>query len=154
MLFVIIAIWTFWLPLVLGGHWIISVAIVVICGILSLLPFEGYKDRVCEEEIELLPLKWSNEKEYVYVIGKRATFAYDNSEQYEIDGVAYQEKSIKGNIIVYESKTCEQPVLKVFKIEPSRNFIAFAPFSTKYEYVFFVPETKRMVKSDKPNIIV
>lgn len=152
MLMLFAALFSFWIPLIFG-RWIVSVAIVAICGLLSLLPLEGFKDKVCEYEIELLPLKCSEGKQYVYVIGKKATFAYDNSEQYGLDGIAYQEKSVKGKIIIYESNTCKQPVLKVFKTEPVRD-ISFAPFSTKYEYVFYIPDAKTLGESKKQNIIV
>lgn len=124
-------------------HWIAGTVLSVIYILCVMLPIEGFEEREETEEVELLKLKRSSKEHsyYLEMVDKnKVVFAYDNSDMYELDGVAYEEDFRKGKIKIYESVNCEQPILKVFVTKPSREFFTFAPFSTKREYVFYVPE--------------
>lgn len=124
-------------------HWIAGAVLSVIYILCILLPIEGYHSPYEAEQIELLKLKRGSKKQTYYieqVDSNHVVFAYDNSEEYELDGVAYEEGFKKGNIKIYESEECYEPILKTFVIEPSTELFTFAPFSTKKQYVFYVPE--------------
>ena len=123
--------------------WLIPVYIIGL--ILLIIPVEGFMGRNCIAETELIPLRCASYKDkdktyYVYKCGKYYTFAYDNSEEFDLCGDAYEEKRVTGKVKVYESRECKKPLLKEFKNKPMRGFITFAPFSTKREYVFYIPK--------------
>lgn len=122
---------------------LITVAILATTVIMVLLPIEGFKDRVCKVAVELMRLERGEDSEEIYYVekmGVKVIFAYDNSKQYDLDGGAYEEKQLSGKIKIYESKDCLTPILKIFVIKPSRILLTFAPFSTKKEYIFYVPK--------------
>lgn len=124
-------------------HWIAGAVLSVIYILCILLPIEGFHSPYEAEQIELLKLKRGSKKQTYYIEeidSNHVVFAYDNSEEYELDGVAYEEGLKKGDIKIYESEECKEPILKTFVIEPSREIFTFAPFSTKKTYVFYVPE--------------
>lgn len=124
-------------------HWVAGTVLSVIYILCILLPIEGFQERENTEEIELLKLKRGLKEHtyYIEIVGKnKVVFAYDNSDMYDLDGIAYEEGFRKGNIKIYETEPCEEPVLKTFVTEPTRCVFTFAPFSTKREYVFYVPE--------------
>lgn len=131
------------LAMAFACHWIAGVVLSAIYLLCILLPIEGFEEREETDEIELLKLKRGAKRQayYIEMVDKnKVVFAYDNSEMYDLDGVAYEEGFRKGNIKIYETEFCEEPILKTFVTEPSRNLFTFAPFSTKTEYVFYVPE--------------
>ena len=131
------------LAMAFACHWIAGTVLGIIYLLCILLPIEGFEEREEEEEIELLKLKRGDKKTsyYLEVVDKnKLIFAYDNSEMYDLDGVAYEESFRKGNIKIYETASCKRPVLKTFVTKPFRIVFTFAPFSTKREYVFYVPE--------------
>jgi len=133
------------LPIILfafGLHWIAGVVASVICLLTLLLPVEGFHERECDE-LELMKLKRGTKDHtyYIELVGKnKVVFAYDNSDMYDLNGGAYEEDFRKGKIKVYESRECDEPVLKSYISRPVREVVTFAPFSTKREYVFYVPE--------------
>lgn len=140
---VFVTIGLLFLVIAFACHWIAGVVLSIIYLLCILLPIEGFEEREETEEIELLKLKRGDKKTvcYLEVVDKnKVIFAYDNSDMYDLDGIAYEEGFKKGNIKIYETEFCEEPILKTFVTEPSRDVFTFAPFSTKTEYVFYVPE--------------
>ncbi len=130
------------LLLAFSWHWIAGVVVSAICLLLLLLPIEGFEETE-KDDIELIRLKRGKNDHtyYIEIIGKnKVIFAYDNSDMYDLNGGAYEEDFRKGKIKVYESSECEEPILRSYTTRPSREFFTFAPFSTKREYVFYVPE--------------
>lgn len=131
--------------------WKIGLGIGILFVLISLLPLEGYDHPECKKTVELIPLrrKEKREKYYVQMFDKKAIYAFDNSDKYDLDGGAYEEKVQRGKIKVYESSKCETPVLKVMVTTPKVGIFALAPFSTKKEYIFYVPEGTVLNKQDK-----
>lgn len=141
--------------------WTFAAVVGAVVTLIVLLPVEGFDNKECDSEYELIPLrrnKLVEKKYYIQILNNKATFAFDNSDEYELDGVAYQEETVKGKIILYESDEYVVPVLKVFKKRPTREIWTLAPFSTKTEYVFFVPMgsvlTKNGEETPKTNNVV
>lgn len=121
------------------NNWIAWICVIAGCILISLIPWEGYANSE-ETEVKLIRIKNGKYEEgYVRNVGRKAKYAYDNSKKYNFKGVAYEEKWIRGNIKIYESEECEEPILKIITKYPTRGFIAIALFATKTEYVFFVP---------------
>lgn len=134
--------WVF-LAMAFACHWIAGAVLSVIYLLCIMLPIEGFEEREETEEVELLKLKRGDKRHtyYLEMVGKnKVVFAYDNSEMYDLDDIAYEEGFRKGNIKIYETDNCKEPILKTFVTEPQRVIFTFAPFSTKREYVFYVPE--------------
>ena len=133
-----------WMPVLFAFmyHWIFGTITSAIWLLLVLLPIEGFhKPQV--DTLELMRLKLSNKGQTYYLWrleNNKILFAYDNSDMYDLDGGAYEEDVRKGKIKVYESEYCEEPILKTYITRPKRDFFTFAPFSTKTEYVLYVPE--------------
>lgn len=149
---VFITVGLIFLLMAFACHWIAGAVLSIIYILCLMLPIEGYKEREEIEQIELLKLKMGSKKSDFYlefVEENKVVFAYDNSEMYELDGIAYEEGFKKGNIKIYESEFCEEPLLKTFVTEPERGIFTFAPFSTKREYVFYVPEGTVINHKDK-----
>ena len=115
----------------------IGVPIAILC---LLLPIEGYDPRTCELT-ELLSLKTDDEKEYYVEYNKnKVKYAFDNSGEYNLAGDAYEEAYVKGNIKIYDSKSCTNAILKKYTTKPTRGVFTFAPFTkTKIEYIFYIP---------------
>ena len=69
-------------------------------------------------------------------------YAYDNSKMYDVDGILYEEESVRKKCSkVYESKDCLKPILKVFVRKPKTGLFTYDFFKAyEYEYVFYVPE--------------
>jgi len=138
----ILIIGIFPLALAFSLHWIAGIILSAIFLLLVLLPIEGFhKPQV--DTLELMRLKRGKNEHtyYIEMLGKdKVIFAYDNSDMYDLDGGAYEEGIRKGKIKVYESKVCVEPILKTYITKPVRDLFTFAPFSTKREYVFYVPE--------------
>lgn len=125
------------------GLWAAGVVCAVLIVLALFLPTEGFKESELVQETDLIKLKRSNFGNNCYYVqrkNKKATYAFDNRDKYDLEGVAYEEASVKGKIKIYESQDCKRPVIKAYVIEPNREFITFAPFSTRVEYVFYVPE--------------
>ena len=126
--------------------WQVGLSIFGLCIIIALFPVEGFESPKCVEYTSLIRLKLANttEKKYFVVVkGNKFFYAYDNRRLYELEGQAYEETYIKGKgkIKIYESGDCEEPCLKKFEIKPCTDGgFAWAPFSKKTEYVFYVPE--------------
>lgn len=112
--------------------------------LIILCPVEGYNNRVCETTV-LLKLKntYKSEKEKEYYLvyrSGRVTYAFDNSREYDLGGDAYELMAVRGKIKIYESKSCETAIMKKYTTRPTRDLFTFAPFSTKVQYVFYVPD--------------
>lgn len=115
--------------------------IIIVCGIL--VPMAGFTEPV-EETTELMPLRLEQENDKQYYLeckGEYYYYAYDNSEQYSLDGGAYEETSIyrHSKVKVYESEQCTTPVLKVFKIKSKISWYSLAGMWDEKEYVFYIP---------------
>lgn len=139
----------------IGNFWVF-ITILAISIILPMFPLEGFEEKECIKKVKLIYLtskgkanylKFKEKENRVYLVADvyedsvfKATYAFDNREAYELSTVAYEECIVKGNIKIYESSSCEIPILKKFKTKPARGALAIAPFSTKYEIVFQVPE--------------
>lgn len=151
-------------PLAFLGGWKIGVLAVVIGLAAILLPIEGFHKQELVKIESLIKLKRSTTGDtgdncyYVQKLGKKVIYAFDDRRRYELEGVAYEEKIVRGKIKIYESPDCTQPVLKVYKAEPKTELFTFAPFSTKTEYIFNVPEgtflEDKTNKCDLPDNIV
>lgn len=131
--------------LIIGNFYGVMLGVIIFLAfcLLSLFPLEGFKKPNCEETIRLIKLKRGGERtEYIERRIDKIVYAYDAREMYSLDGEAYEETYIpvRKNIKIYVSKDCETPKLKVFKRKPNRELIVIAPFSTKTEYVFYIPE--------------
>lgn len=128
--------------------------------ILVLSPIEGLEDRELVSEIPLIALKrvTSNGNYFIEKTRHKATYAFDNRSAYEINFEAYEEKTVRGLIKVYESKECDAPVLRTFKRQPVRTgAFAIAPFSV-IEYVFLLPKgtviyKKKKKEENKPKVV-
>ena len=133
-------------------HWIAGAVLSLIFILCILLPIDGFEERENTEEMELLKLRRGSKKQsyYLEMLDKNnVIFAYDNSDMYDLEGIAYEEGYRKGKIKIYETEFCEEPVLKTFVTKPTRGVFTFAPFSTKREYVFYVPEGTVIRAKDK-----
>ena len=123
---------------------LVSFSIVVLIS----LPLQGFNEKMLSYEVELIPLKQSSENKcYITQYASETDtlyykYAYDNSKEYEIDGILYQEENVRCiSSKVYESKDCSKPILKVFVREPKTGLFTLNLFSYKeYEYIFYVPE--------------
>ena len=125
--------------------------LIAICILITFFPLEGFKPRTCKE-ITLIKLRRTGRtKDSIFIEkkGKKVIYAYDNREKYDVDGVAYEETFVKGNIKIYEVENCKTPCLKIFKTRPIRELVATAPFATRIEYVFIIP-TSNSVSEEKP----
>ena len=106
--------------------------------VLSAIPWEGYRTK-CVKEVKLIKLNTRN-KCYVKALGEnRYMYAYDNREKYNLANEAYEEVMIKGNIKVYETPKCEEPVFKKFVSTPKAEFLTVFKLFRKTEYVFQIP---------------
>ncbi|MBQ8044317.1 MAG: hypothetical protein IJ272_09290 [Clostridia bacterium] len=133
-------------------NWMLGAALTIVVLLILILPVEGFeKKKQIGKDIHLLKLKRGSKEDTYYVETKhnKAIYAYDNSEAYNLFGGAYEENYRKGDIKVYESEQCKSPILRDFVTKPSREFFTFAPFSTKREYVFYVPEGTVLNSQDK-----
>lgn len=155
----IIIILGFFVGLIIGfacnNLWVF-ITVLAISIILPMFPLEGFEEKECIKKVKLIYLtskdkanylKFKEKENRVYLVADvyedsvfKATYAFDNREAYELNSVAYEECIVKGNIKIYESSSCEFPILKKFKTKPVRSVVAIAPFSTKHEIVFQVPE--------------
>lgn len=125
-----------------GLNWIAGVVLSVILLLVLVLPVEGFRERE-SDVLSIIPLKrgTNDHAYYIEIISKnKVVFAYDNSDMYDLNGGAYEEDFRKGTIKIYESRNCNKPVLKSYVTRPNRECFTFAPFSTKKEYVFYIPE--------------
>ena len=129
------------------GYSTAAIIVGIVSTLVVILPVEGFEKAECIKEVELIPMKRGKREEgnyYVEIVDirkkKKAIYAYDIRDEYDLNATAYEEASVQGDIKIYESKDCEEPVLKVFKIKPKRLFFTIAPFSTKKQYVINVPE--------------
>ena len=123
---------------------------IIVCLILLFLPIEGWQERQCISEQQLIALKIEEqvEADKVYYVKENQNgtydYAIDASGNYELNGVAYEAKNVDAPIIggleIYESKDYTVPILKTYKTKPNRGTFTFAPFSTKTHYVFYIPE--------------
>lgn len=123
-----------------GWYWLIPAILSLIALI---FPIEGFKEPECLKTVDLLPLKLERDGYtgyYVKVKGRKCIYAYDNRKKYNLDGTAYEEHFVSGNIKIYASNDCTRPIVKEFIIRPERGFLTFAPFSTRREVVFLIPE--------------
>lgn len=131
------------IPMMFGGVGIcIGTGMFVVAVILVLLPIEGFdskQEEDCKKLIKLRGVANTSSPIYLELKNNKATYAFDNRRQYELNNVAYEEVTVRGKIKVYEAPDCEQPIMKVFKTRPNTGDWTFAPFSTKTEYVFQVP---------------
>ena len=130
--------------------WGVGMFVIIACIVLLFLPIEGWQDRQCISEQELVALKLDEqaESDKVYYVKENQTrtydYAIDASGNYELNGIAYEAKNVNepmiGGLEIYESKDCMVPILKTYKTKPNRGTFTFAPFSTKTHYVFYIPE--------------
>lgn len=142
--------------------WLATLSIVI--GVVSIgllfIPTEGWQEKQCVSEQCLVEIKLDeqNETDQVYYL-KEVEYgmicAVDASTNYELTGIAYDEKKISeplvGSLEVYESKDCTIPILKKYKTRPNRGTFTFAPFSTKTDYIFYVPEGTVLHRASKEN---
>lgn len=129
--------------IMMSCNWILGAVGIIVVLLLLLLPVEGFEEKQqVDDDIDLLRLKRGSKQDTYYVEIKhgKVIYAYDNSEAYNLSGAAYEEAYRKGDIKVYQSEQCEFPILRDFVTKPSRWVFTFAPFSTKVEHVFYVPE--------------
>ena len=122
-------------------NWKAGIVATAILLPLNLLPIGGFKEpqevkKVFIEKLRISPI--NNRVYYVRKKGNRYIYAWDNRGRYQLDGLAYEEAYVSGKVKIYESGDCKVPIMKVFKVKPNDN-ISFAPFSTKTEYVFYLP---------------
>lgn len=127
--------------IILLFNWKVGIAVATVSLLLSMIPIGGYKKP--EEVAQLCILKLrrntaGNKTYYVHKQGDRYIYALDNRAKYNLDGLAYEESFVQGNIKIYESEECNVPVMKVFEIKPNDD-ISVAPFSKKTEYIFYLP---------------
>lgn len=119
-----------------------GIAVSVIVVALVMLPILGFENPEAVEKRNLvnIRLESKDKKQYVVKKGQRVFYAFNNNEYYGIDGLAYEETYVTGKVKIFEDKDCNIPTLTLYIIRPYRLGITFAPFSTKKEYVFHVPE--------------
>lgn len=116
-------------------------AITFVGVVLQFFPLSGFYKPVTIAGVDLIKLRRKgddNNKYYVELKGKQFTFAYDIGREYKFKGLAYEERTLKGKVKIYEEEKCTSPVMQKIIIRPER-FWTFAPFSTRIEYIFYVP---------------
>lgn len=123
---------------------LISIPIVVTIFIIPLsiwAPLQGFEEKECVEEIQLVALQ-DREQEGVYFVEKDVygvyTYAYSTKDEYDLEGDTYNEKDLN-RVKIYQSPDCTIPVLKVFESKAKFGIFSFG-FYTETEYVFFIPE--------------
>jgi len=138
MLFLVFGVFLgFVLSILLESWWYLLIGAGV-AFVLSSIPWEGYQTR-CVKEVKLIKLKTRN-KCYVKALGERYyAYAYDNREKYNLTNEAYEEVIIKGNVKIYESPKCEEPILKKFISTPKVELLTAFKLFRKTEYVFQIP---------------
>lgn len=122
-----------------GG--IIVGAILIVCGILA--PMAGFTAPV-ETSVELMPLRLEQATDKEYYIQESNSYyyyAYDNSEEYGLNGGAYQEANLlkESKVKVYESEECTTPILKSYKSKSRISWYSLAGMWSDEEYVFYIP---------------
>lgn len=107
--------------------------------LLLALPIEGFEKRKLERQLTLLKLKEYSQDIFIIKQKDKVKFAFNNKDEFDIDGIAYEEETVSGNIKIYEDKECETPILKVYVQKPSVGFFSLTPFFVKRQYVFYIP---------------
>lgn len=144
-------------PVVLGaviGGWLGVILMLVITTLLVISPLEGYYYRELELEVPLLKLKRpvnSGTCFYAEKYKHKVIIAYDNRATYDIGFEAYEEKTLFGNIKIYESDECQQPELKVFVSSPKRDMWTFC-FIKRVEYVLLLPKDTTLYRKNNKEI--
>ena len=114
------------------------VATIVLLPIGLFAPLQGYEERQCIQETELIPLK-ERQKEGTWYIEKVGGYyyyyAFNNMNMYGLAGEAYEEEIIEAHhsIKTYESDECKIPILKEFESKGKMGFFSFAIGSKKIE---------------------
>ena len=136
---------------ILVGVGITAGIVMIICGIL--VPMAGFTEPT-EEVMELMPLRLEQvvDKEY-YLEYENGYYhyAYDNSEEYNLGGGAYQNASVYKNssVKVYESENCTTPILKIYRSKSKISWYSLAGMWSDTEYVFYIPVGTNYVSENK-----
>ena len=108
----------------------------------------GYTDYQMINEVQLTSINdsvasvGSGRRVYVSVSAENVySYYYEVISEFSIDGdTAYQSGAVIGSVTVIENNSTEKPVLEIYEKHGKKSFLSFAVNSTKYHYVFRVPE--------------
>jgi len=132
--------------------WAVAISVISVIFIFPVAlfaPLAGCEEKQCVEEIELLALRnqavegtW-----YLYEFesdagSEKLLYAYNNMEEYELEGEAYEEEEEYNgsDVKIYESAECTKPIMKRYVAKGKLNAFSFAIGYKDEEIVFFIPE--------------
>jgi len=113
-------------------------SIIILIPIIIFVPFQGYHEKVCTKEIQLVALQSEDGKATSYYLEQEEDseteykYAFEKKEKYEEDTKAIDE--------VKEEKESKKAVIKIFKSEPKRSLFTIAAAANKTEVIAYIPE--------------
>lgn len=131
----------------LFGFGFVVAIVFIVCGIL--VPMAGFTEPV-EQTIELMPLRLDQETDKDYYIEYKDGYyyyAFDNSEEYGLDGGAYEREGIPNSSVkIYESEECTVPILKTFNSKSKISWYSLAGMWSSKKYIFYIPMGTKYVQ--------